>query len=59
MATLPTGRAGRLLAVAILAAAIGSAYLLIAVPLQDLYGERQALLDDRGMLATRDRKSVV
>jgi hypothetical protein len=39
--------------VAILAAAIGSAYLLIAVPLQDLYFERRAVLEDRGMLASR------
>jgi general secretion pathway protein M len=42
-----------LLAVAILVAAIGLAYLLIAIPLQDLYLERQAALEDRGMLASR------
>jgi hypothetical protein len=42
-----------LLAVAILAAALGLAYLLIAIPLQDLYLERQAALEDRGMLASR------
>jgi Tfp pilus assembly protein PilO len=42
-----------LLAVGILAAAIGSAYLLIAVPLRDLYLERQVELEDRGMLASR------
>jgi Tfp pilus assembly protein PilO len=42
-----------LLAVAFLAAAIGSVYLLIAIPLQDLYLERQAALEDRGMLASR------
>lgn len=42
-----------MLAAAILAAAIGSAYLLIAIPLQDLYLERQATLEDRGMLAAR------
>jgi hypothetical protein len=42
-----------LLAVAILAAALGSAYLLIAVPLEDFYVERQAALEERGMAATR------
>jgi general secretion pathway protein M len=42
-----------LLAVVILAAAVGSAYLLIAVPLQDLYVARQAVLADRGVLASR------
>jgi general secretion pathway protein M len=42
-----------LLAAGILAAAVGSAYLLIAVPLQDLYRERQALLENRAMLASR------
>jgi len=42
-----------LLAAGILAAAIGSAYLLIAVPLQDLYRERRAMLEDRGELASR------
>ena len=42
-----------MLAAGILAAAIGSAYLLIAVPLQDFYRERQAMLEDRGELASR------
>jgi Tfp pilus assembly protein PilO len=42
-----------LLALAILVTAIASLYLLIAVPLQDLYAERQILLEDRGMLAAR------
>jgi general secretion pathway protein M len=53
LANLPTGRTGQLLAVTILAAAIGSAYLLIAIPVQDFYLERQAVLEDRGMLASR------
>jgi hypothetical protein len=42
-----------LLAVGILAATVGAAYLLIAVPLRDLYLERQVALEDRGMLASR------
>jgi general secretion pathway protein M len=42
-----------LLAAGILAAALGSTYLLIAIPLQDLYRERQVALEDRGMLASR------
>jgi hypothetical protein len=42
-----------LLAVAILAAALGSAYLLIAVPLEDLYVERQAAWEERLMSASR------
>jgi general secretion pathway protein M len=42
-----------MLAVSILAAAIGLAYLLIAIPLQNLYLDRQAVLEDRGMLASR------
>ena len=40
-------------AVTIFAAAIGSAYLLIAVPLQDLYLDRAAVLEDRRMLRSR------
>jgi general secretion pathway protein M len=39
--------------VAILAAALGSAYLLIAVPLENLYVERQAALEERAMSASR------
>jgi hypothetical protein len=42
-----------LLAVGILAATIGAAYLLIAVPLRDLYLERRVVVEDRGMLASR------
>ena len=42
-----------MLAVAILATIIGAAYLLIAVPLRDLYVERQGVLEDRSMLAAR------
>ena len=37
----------------LLTALIGSAYLLIAVPVQDLYVARQAVLEDRGVLALR------
>jgi Tfp pilus assembly protein PilO len=42
-----------LLALAILAVAVGSAYLLIVVPLEEFYLERQAIRADRGMLAAR------
>jgi general secretion pathway protein M len=42
-----------LLAVAILIAALGSVYLLVAVPLQDLYVQRQWGLEDRRLLAAR------
>ncbi len=37
----------------ILATAIGLVYLLVAVPLQHLYLERQAVLEDHSMLASR------
>jgi len=42
-----------LLAVTTLVAVIGLAYLVIAIPLQDLYLEGQAALEDRGMMASR------
>jgi hypothetical protein len=42
-----------LLAVTILAAAIGLVYLVIAIPLQDIYLDRQTVLEDRSMLASR------
>jgi len=39
--------------VAILLVLLGSAYLLIVAPVLDLYSQREALLDDRRMLAPR------
>lgn len=51
--SLPDGWTGRLLALAILAGLLGSGYLLVAAPLRDLYGARQALLQDRRAMAAR------
>jgi len=41
------------LALAIFVAVIGLAYLFIAVPLHDLYLEREAVVEDRSMMASR------
>jgi len=50
---LPTGRRGRLLALAILLLAVGAAYLVIAAPLLGLYADRNALIEQRRNLAPR------
>lgn len=42
-----------MLAVAILLVGLGSVYLLIVTPILDLYSQREALLEDRRMLAPR------
>jgi Tfp pilus assembly protein PilO len=42
-----------MLALVILLAAIGLAYLVIAIPLQDLYIEREAVVEARRMMASR------
>src|ERR1700682_3475217 len=53
VATLPTGPAGRSLALAILCLALGGVYLLLVSPVLDLYSQREATLADRRMLAPR------
>ena len=53
IATLPTGRTGQLLALAILCLVLGGVYLLLISPVIDLYSEREATLADRRMLAPR------
>jgi hypothetical protein len=50
---LPTGRAGQLLALAILCLVLGGVYLLLVSPILDLYSQREATLADRRMLAPR------
>jgi general secretion pathway protein M len=50
---LPSGRNGRLLALAILCLMLGSIYLLIVSPLLGLYRQRETMLADRQMLAPR------
>jgi general secretion pathway protein M len=50
---LPTGPAGRALALAILCLALGGVYLLLVSPVIDLYSQREATLADRRMLAPR------
>jgi general secretion pathway protein M len=51
--TLPTGRTGQLLALAILCLVLGGIYLLLVSPILDLYSQREATLTDRRMLAPR------
>ena len=53
IATLPTGRTGQLLALAILCLVLGGVYLLLVSPILDLYSQREATLADRRMLAPR------
>ena len=53
IATLPTGRTGQLLALAILCLVLGGVYLLLVSPILDLCSQREATLADRRMLAPR------
>ena len=50
---MPTGRTGRLLALILVFAALGGAYLLVVSPLLDLYAERAAVLENKRMLLPR------
>lgn len=50
---MPTGLTGRLLALILVLAVLGSLYLLVVVPLVDFYAERAATLERREMLAPR------
>ncbi len=50
---MPTGRAGQLLALAILCLVLGGVYFLVVAPVLDLYSQREATLADRRMLAPR------
>jgi hypothetical protein len=47
------GTRGRLLAIVLLLAALGAVYLLVADALLDLYAGRQAILEQRRMMALR------
>jgi general secretion pathway protein M len=51
-AALPSGWQGRLLALAVLAAALATVYVTLAMPLLDFYDDRQAL-------AARERRLIV
>ena len=51
--TLPTGIAGRCLALALLFAGVGALYLLVAGPVLDLYNDREAALEHQRILEPR------
>jgi hypothetical protein len=55
---LPTGRQGRLLALALLLVALGGVYLLSAAPLLDLYADRAAAVESARMLLPRLRATA-
>lgn len=50
---MPTGRRGRVLAVALVLVVLAGLYLLVAAPLLDLYAERAAVLENRQNLLPR------
>lgn len=50
---MPTGRRGRFLALGLLVAVLAGLYLLIAVPLLDLYARRAATIETQRMLLPR------
>jgi hypothetical protein len=52
-ASLTTGYQGRLLALLLLLVVLGGVYLVVAVPLLDLYAGRAAVLENRRMLVPR------
>ena len=56
--SLPTGIAGRCLALALLLALLGIGYLLVAVPVLDLYKEREVALEHQRMLEPRLHAAV-
>ncbi|MBV8889764.1 MAG: hypothetical protein JO305_08875 [Alphaproteobacteria bacterium] len=51
--SLPTDPRGQLVAVALLLLVVGLVYLFLVAPVLGLYAERQAVLDQRRMLAPR------
>jgi general secretion pathway protein M len=55
---LPTGVPGRCLAVALLLVALGIGYLVVAVPVLDLYDQREARLAQEHMLEPRLRAAA-
>ncbi len=55
---MPTGLRGRLLASTLLLVVLGAVYLLAAVPLLDLYAQREAALEDSRMLLPRLRAAA-
>jgi len=52
-ASLTTGYQGRLLALLLLFVVLGAVYLVVAVPILDLYAGRAAVLENRRMLVPR------
>src|SRR5207249_7666098 len=50
---LPHGRAGQLLALAILCLVLAGIYLLMIAPVLDMYAQREAMLADRQILLPR------
>ncbi|MBV9202424.1 MAG: type II secretion system protein M [Alphaproteobacteria bacterium] len=50
---MPNGRRGQLLALGLLLLALAGVYLLVVSPLQSLYAERAAVLENRRMLLPR------
>ena len=50
---MPTGRNGRLWALILMLIAVASVYLVVVVPLVNLYAERQSVLQNRRMLLPR------
>jgi general secretion pathway protein M len=50
---MPTGRHGRLWALILMLTALASVYLLVVLPLVNLYAERQSALENRRMLLPR------
>ena len=57
-ATLPTGPIGRCLALAMLVAVLGIGYLVVAIPVLDLYSQREAALERQRMLEPRLRAAA-
>jgi Tfp pilus assembly protein PilO len=55
---LPTGIPGRCLALALLLAMLGLAYVVVAVPVVEIYSEREAALAQRRMLEPRLRAAA-
>ncbi|MGA8755763.1 MAG: type II secretion system protein GspM [Stellaceae bacterium] len=53
IATLPTGRRGQLLALALLVLVLGCVYFLAVTPLVDLYQQRAAKIEDGRLLLPR------
>ena len=58
IADLPTGRAGRLLALTFLILAIGAVYLVVVTPVLGFYEQREVALEQQRMLEPRLRATA-